>query len=293
MLCPYCGSEVGATGICDRCGAVNDVKLTGWRPDPTARHEGRYYVTGRPTNRVRDGRAKGSDPNGGRMLPRYIELPSPTRTSVRSTYLATGAATVIIVMLAAVAWILLSSRQQTTSPDSDYLAGLNDAGLAGQFNSDANALAHGKRVCRDLDDGGPQQGFAADKIAVDTFCPQFSQGFHTLETAKVSGTFVLSDTQSNTYVSAIASDGKSCEGTDGYGDISRSTQVTVKNGKGDILATTSLGDGHGNAATCTFSFDFTVAEGQDRYVVSVGRRGEFSYTFDQLQTQGARIRLGR
>ena len=37
-----------------------------------------------------------------------------------------------------------------------------------------------------------------------------------------------------------ASDGTSCEGTDGYSDIGRDTQVTVKNGKGEILATTSL-----------------------------------------------------
>ena len=66
----------------------------------------------------------------------------------------------------------------------------------------------------------------------------------------------------------------------------------VKNGKGEILASTALGTGHGNEVTCTFSFSFPVTEGQDRYVVSVGRRGEFSYTFEQLQTHGVQIHLG-
>jgi len=45
--------------------------------------------------------------------------------------------------------------------------------------------AHGRQVCKQLDDGGPQQGLAADKIAVDSFCPQFSEGFHILETAAI------------------------------------------------------------------------------------------------------------
>jgi len=226
------------------------------------------------------------------MLPDYIELPSPARTSVRSAWLGTGAATAIIVMLAAIVWALLLPRnQQAPSPDVGYLAALKDSGLAGQFNSDANALAHGRQVCRQLDGGGPQQGLAADKIAVDAFCPRFAEGFRILENATVSGTFVLADTKSNAYISSIASDGTSCEGTDGYSDIGRGTQVTVKNGKGEILATTSLGQGRGDQVTCTFSFSFAVTEGQDPYVVSVGRRGEFNYTFNQLQRQGIVIRL--
>ena len=77
---------------------------------------------------------------------------------------------------------------------------------------------------------------------------------------------MLADTKSNAYISSIASDGTSCEGTDGYSDIGRGTQVTVKNGKGEILATTSLGQGRGDQVTCTFN---------------------------QLQRQGIVIRLGR
>ncbi|MFZ0831771.1 MAG: DUF732 domain-containing protein [Mycobacterium sp.] len=293
MRCPYCGSDIGNSGTCERCGALHgSVALTGWRPDPTARHEGRYYIAGRPTSRVRNGRAETTDPDGGQMLPEYVDLPSSGRTSIKSTWLGTGAATAVIFMLAAMVWVLLLPRHKSASPDAGYLSALKYSGLSDQFNSDASALAYGREVCRQLDNGGPQQGLAADKIAVDAFCPEFSEGFHILETATLSGTFVLIDTKSNTDISSIASDGTSCEGTYGYSDIGRDTQVTLKNGKGEILATTVLGEGRSGDVNCTFSFSFPVTEGEDRYVVSVGRRGDFSYTFNQLQRQGIEIRLG-
>jgi len=290
MTCPYCGSDVDDSGTCDRCGSLQaSPALTGWCPDPTARYEGRYYVAGCPTNRVRNGKAESTDPAGGQLLPDYVEMPI-ARSSIRSTWLATGAATAIIVIVAAVVWVLfLSGRGSAPAPEPEYLSALKDDGLMAQFNSDANAIAHGKQVCRQLEDGAPQQGLLADKIAVDTFCPQFLQGFHLLETATVSGTFVLINSAG---LDAIASDGASCEGAGGYSDIGHDTPVVVKNGKGEILATTSLGQGTGGTANCTFSFSFPVTEGQDRYVVSVGRRGEFSYAFEQLRVGGVQIHLG-
>jgi hypothetical protein len=289
MTCPYCGSDIDGSGTCDRCGPARaSAALTGWRPDPTARHEGRYYVAGRPTDRVRNGRAESTDPTGGHMLPDYAELPYG-RSGIRSTWLATGAMTAIIVMVTAVVWLLLAGRRPTPAPEAGYLSALKDAGLASRFNSDANAVARGRQVCRQLEDGAPQQGMLPDEIAVKAFCPQFAQGFRLLETATVSGTFVLID---STGVDAIASDGASCEGADGYSDVGHGTPVTVKNGKGEILASTTLGQGKGSTANCTFSFSFPVTEGQDRYVVSVGRRGEFSYTFEQLRARGAQIHLG-
>lgn len=222
------------------------------------------------------------------MLPDYVEL--PTVRSIHSTWLGTAAATVIIVMVAVVAWVLLTvARRPPPPPETGYLSALREAGLTDEFNSDANAVAHGHQVCRQLEDGGPQQGLPADKIAVDSFCPQFTQGFHTLDTATVSGIFVVTDTAG---LDAIASDGATCAGANGYSDVGRDTQVTVKNGKGEILTTTALGQGKGDSTNCTFSFSFPVTEGQDRYVVSVGHRGEFSYTFEQLRAHGVQIRLG-
>jgi len=61
-------------------------------------------------------------------------------------------------------------------------------------------------------------------------------------------------------VSSIESDGTSCHGVNGYSDIDRNTQVIVRNGRGDILGTTPLGDGHGDDLTCTFSFSFPVTQ---------------------------------
>jgi hypothetical protein len=228
------------------------------------------------------------------MLPDYVALPSRSRMSIRSSWLGTGVGATFIVTLALIFWALhLPHRGQPESPDASYLSTLQDAGLAGQFNSDVNAIAHGKQVCRQLDDGGPQQGLPADKIAVDAFCPQFSKGFHILETATVTGTFVLTGGDSNAEISSIASDGTSCHGVNGYSDIDGNTQVIVRNGRGEILDTTPLGDGHGDDLTCTFSFSFPVTEGQDRYVVSVSHRGDFIYTFSQLASQGIHIRLGQ
>ena len=293
MVCPYCGSDVGSSGVCEKCGGLHeDAKLTGWRPDPTGRHEGRYYIAGRPTNRVRNGRAQANDPAGGAMLPDYVDVPARSRTSIRSSWLSTGVAAAIIVMLALVFWALrVPHHRQSQPPDAIYLSALHDAGLAGQFNSDANAVAHGKLVCRQLDDGGPQQGPTEDKLAVDAFCPRFSQGFHIFETATVTGTFVLTG-GANADISSIASDGTSCHGVEGYSDIDPTTQVIVRNGTGVVLNTTTLGEGHGDERTCTFSFSFPITEGQDRYVVTVSHRGDFVYTFNQLANQGVHIRLG-
>lgn len=223
------------------------------------------------------------------MLPDYVEV-SVARSSIRLSWPTTGAMTAIIVLTAAFVWALLRGGTPTTpSPEAEYLSALKDAGLATEFNSDAGAIAHGRQVCRELEEGGPEQGLLVDKFAVEAFCPQFAKGFHILDRTTAAGQFVLLDSAG---LGAIASDGTACEGASGYSDISKQTQVTVKNGKNEILATTTLGDGHGDNAKCTFSFSFPVTEGEDRYVVAVGRRGEFSFNFQQLQAHGVQVQLG-
>jgi hypothetical protein len=82
-----------------------------------------------------------------------------------------------------------------------------------------------------------------DQVAVDYYCPQFSEGFHVLETSTVTGSFTLRDDSPNMYAPAITVSGSSCSGSGGYSDIDEGTQVTVKNGKGDILTTTFLESG--------------------------------------------------
>lgn len=289
IACPYCAADLATDGTCDRCGAVHArTPSSGWRSDPTARYEGRYYIAGRPTDRVRNGRRVATDPAGGRMLPDYVDTP-PTK-GIRLSWPSTGAMTAIIVLAAAVVWGLThGSDSSPPSPETGYLAALKDAGLTNIANSDAGAVARGKHVCRQLEEGGAEQGMPADKFAVEAFCPQFAKGFHILESTNAAGTFVLNDSSG---MGGIATDGTTCEGAGGYSDVGAQTQVTVKNGKNEILTTTTLGQGKGDSATCTFSFSFSVIEGQDRYVVSVGRRGDFSYSFGQIRAHGVQVHLG-
>ncbi|EFD72268.1 hypothetical membrane protein [Mycobacterium tuberculosis GM 1503] len=178
------------------------------------------------------------------------------------------------------------------SIDDKYLAALRRSGLTGEFNSDANAIARGKQVCRQLQDGGEQQGMPVDQVAVQYYCPQFSDGFHILETITVTGSFTLKDESPNVYAPAITVSGSGCSGSAGYADIDRGTQVTVKNGQGDILATAFLQAGQGGRFLCTFPFSFEITEGEDRYVVSVSRRGEMSYSFADLKANGLSLVLG-
>ena len=72
----------------------------------------------------------------------------------------------------------------------------------------------------------------ADEIAVQHFCPEFTEGFHVLETATITGSFTLNDDSPSTYSPSIDVDGSDCEGTGGYSDVNAGTPVTVKNGKG-------------------------------------------------------------
>jgi hypothetical protein len=178
------------------------------------------------------------------------------------------------------------------SKDSTYLSQLKSAGLAGQFPSDANAIAHAKLVCTNLEAGGKQQGLQVDEIGVGVYCDKFTQGFHVLEVAEIKGTFSLIDTSPSTYYPAITSSGVGCSGSGGYSDIHSGTQVFLKNGKGDVLANGSLSSGVGGTRFCTFSFTMPITEGEDTYIVEVGKRGQLSYSFTELKNDGLALSLG-
>lgn len=273
---------------------------SGWLPDPTGRHEGRYFAAGHPTDLIRDGLVESIDPEGEHEFEHHVDMSSlaappksPTsRSSHRWLKAGIGGIVLVLAAIGAYAGVLLS-RQPHESVDDKYLAALGASGLAGKFASNANAIAHAKQTCRTLEDGGPQQGLPVDKVAVDAYCPKFSEGFHVLETVTVSGTFTLIDSSPSTYFPSITSYGSSCSGSDGYSDVKAGTQVVVKNGKGEILATTTLGPGTGNGYQCTFPVSFDITEGQDRYMVSTGRRGEMSFTFAELKNNGLVLTLGQ
>ncbi|WP_460359484.1 DUF732 domain-containing protein [Mycobacterium sp. ZZG] len=311
-FCVYCGAPLTDAGRCNSCGAVKVGQIwhepahnvtagvadggTGWRPDPTGRHEGRYFVSGQPTDLIRDGGVEALDSLGKQQLDHSVGEPdtafTPGGGKRRRAWVGVAAAALVLALLGGgVAAYAYVNRDRTTVDDK-YLVALKQAGLSGEFNSDANAVAHGKQVCRSMQDGSPQQGMPADEVAVQYFCPQFVEGFHVLETAAITGSFTLNDENPNRYAPAIEVNGSSCTGAGGYSDVNPGTPVTVKNGKGDILTSTYLEPGKGGRYMCTFSMTFEVTEGEDQYVVSVGRRGELSFTFDELKANGVALVLG-
>lgn len=311
-FCVYCGAPLADTGRCNACGAVKVGQIwhepthsvgagvadagTGWRPDPTGRHEGRYFVNGQATDLIRNGGVEALDSLD--TLQHDQTWTDPDVGSSRSGgkrrqlwLVAAAAASVLALVGGGVAAYAYMNRDQTTVDDR-YLVALAQAGLSGEFNSDANAVAHGKQVCRQMEEGSPQQGMPADEVAVQYFCPQFVEGFHVLETATITGSFTLNDENPNAYAPAIEVNGSSCTGAGGYSDVNPGTPVTVKNGKGEILTSTYLEPGKGGRYMCTFCMTFEVTEGEEQYVVSVGRRGELSFTFGELKANGVALVLG-
>lgn len=313
-FCVFCGSTLSDPTRCESCGAYElhaawhqgvapNVEAgttdTGWRPDPTGRHEGRYFVSGQPTDLIRDGGAEAVDPVGKEQLnqassvvrPKAQDSDGTTRVRRRLWWVIAAVVLALVLIGAGVGTTLYLKRDRLTADDK-YLAALRASEFSGEFNSDANAVAHGKQVCRTLEDGAPQQGLPADEIAVSYYCPQFSEGFHVLETITVNGSISLKDDSPNYYSPSISVSGSSCSGSGGYSDIDQGTQVIVKNGKGDILTTTVLEQGTGGIYQCSFPFSFDIKEGEDRYIVTVSHRGDMSYSFGDLKGSGVALVLG-
>ena len=310
-FCVYCGTALSDPTSCGQCGAYKVESTwhraatsasdpatteTGWRPDPTGRHEGRYFVGGRPTDVIRDGTAEAVDPLGKQQLDQAdntsLPPPAPSQPGGRRLWWVLAAVAMVVGLVGAGVGVTMYLNRDQETVDDKYLAALRQSGLSGEFNSDANAVAHGKQVCRQMEDGAKQQGMPVDQVAVRYYCPQFGDGFHVLETITVTGSFVLKDDAPSTYSPGITVSGSSCSGAGGYSDIDAGTQVTVKNGKGDILTTTFLESGEGGRFLCTFRFSFDITEGEDRYVVSVSDRGDMSYSFGNLKSNGVSLVLG-
>ena len=166
--------------------------------------------------------------------------------------------------------------------DEAYLAALDDDGVRSEFAADRAAIAAAERTCAELDEGAEAQGSEAQRIAIDWFCPAYSEAFVVLTIASVDGTFVLIDADERFATR--------CTGDGGYSDLNASTAVIVRDREGTELSRTDLGAGVGERGKCTFSFTLRdVSEGApgDIYVLEVGDRGEISYSFLELLIPGA------
>ena len=238
------------------------------------------------------------------IAPPEIPIVAPTaptrpRTSIR-TVATLGLAAIVLAgsVVGGFAWKASYDAQQAEIAvqeakakedrrDRDYLAALAASGLIENFASDAEAIAHAKAVCITLEAGGKQRGTPADLEAVTAYCPQFATGFDVLATKTIIGVFSLQDFS----LTGIAEGaGNSCTGINGYSDIHKGTQVTVRDGRGDFLASSELKKGEGNDAICDFPFEITLSEGADTYVFTVSRRGDLHFTWEDL-TRRPLIRL--
>jgi hypothetical protein len=279
-----------------------------WYPDPTRHHQRRFFDGEHWTDRAETDDAEVVDalPDDARDLFPQPDVAPPREPGFSDTTVTTtprsGARfrrrfAIIAVVIAVVAGglataLVLVGSSSKPSADATYLTNLRKAGQLGQFASNATAIAHGRSVCRKLDQGAKPQGSAADKVAVKSYCGKYLDGFHVLETITVDGTFELRDSSPSYYYSSITALGDSCSGSGGYSDIRSGTTVLVKNGSGKILTETQLGDGSGDEYSCTFPFSFDVKEGEDQYVISVSHRGDLPYSFAQLKTNGVELTLG-
>ncbi len=163
-----------------------------------------------------------------------------------------------------------------------YLADLESAGIRSGFPADRAAVVAAERTCEQLDDGAEAQGSEAQQIAVDWFCPDYSDAFAVLEVTSVSGSFTLIDADERFSAG--------CSGDGGYSDLNGSTAVIIRDRDGTELGRTDLGSGRGTIGECTFNFivrDISEGAPGDVYVLEVGDRGEISYSFLELQIPGA------
>jgi hypothetical protein len=326
---------------------------TGWRADPTQRHQERYFVAGQPIDLVRDDGTESVDAMGedhpatatprpqalsatdaapspappppkpvvlqpvGAATQRLHEVPIPPPLSSMAPTSPPGSPPTLIgpptpgsgepgvvkeggdassnrvplgIVGVAVAVVVLvggAALLFRPTPEKTYLGNLTTSGSLGVFNGDASAIAAGRKTCADIESGVRKpQGSAVDQIAVDAFCPTFAPEFKVLQTVTVEGTFLLSDASSR-YSNGISTTGSGCEGDGGYGDINASTQAILKNQDGKELDRADLGPGKGTSTVCTFTFRLDVTEGERTYVLSVGHRGESTYTWDEIKKPGA------
>ena len=81
-----------------------------------------------------------------------------------------------------------------------------------------------------------------------------------------------------------------CYGKGGYQDLSGSLPITIKNGKGEILATGSTNSGiqpqiEPSSIKCVFEFSIDKIQKSDFYTIEIARRGQLNFSFDDLKKQ--------
>lgn len=221
-------------------------------------------------------------------MPQYGQQPPAPKKSNRLP---------IIIGAAVLAFILLVGGGffafwMIGKPDRDYIAALKDNG---DFNyaTNAEAVAHGKEVCSELEKSGKAKGSRSDLAAAKSYCPKMAEGFKVMETKVIEGKFRLLDFTISSQAPQISTTGSTCTGVNKYAKINSGTTVAVTNSDGRNLASTTLGTGSSiSKFECVFKFQFKLTEGEDSYAVKVADYRPIDYTWSELSTNGIALRVG-
>lgn len=108
----------------------------------------------------------------------------------------------------------------------------------------------------------------------------------TQEQHVVTGTFLLSGTEGEDFFA----DGGGCQGTSGYDDVEPGLQVTISDQSGTVIGNGALDSGEVQEAGCVFRFQVNIPVASF-YKVAVGRRGEISYSLDQMKQASWSVEL--
>lgn len=186
-----------------------------------------------------------------------------------------AAAVLGAVVIAGVAAWLLAGWEDA------YLDELAERGHEDRFTTETEAVNHAENLCAEIEGGGRAEGDEIDALAVEHACPEWADDFTVYATDTFEGTFLL--------VGSTSGNGETCRGDGGYGDMGSSTTVLVTNDEGDTLDRTDFGSAEPDSGDgmCQWSFELELSEGEDRYIVEVGDRGDRTYTWSELQQDGA------
>ena len=86
-------------------------------------------------------------------------------------------------------------------------------------------------------------------------------------------------------------DGGGCQGTSGYDDVEPGLQVTVSDQSGTVIGNGALDTGEAQEGGCVFRFEVNNIPVASFYKVAVGRRGEISYSLDQMKQASWSVEL--
>jgi hypothetical protein len=118
------------------------------------------------------------------------------------------------------------------------------------------------------------------------------------ETHTIRGEILLADTAFAKFEELsieVNADG-SCYGTGGYGDMSEGANVVVRNGLGDVIESSQLGQGKSEAsnetaAFCRFAFAVEDVPDSTFYAIEIAHRGEVNYSMAEMESRNWKVEL--